>query len=158
MRRIRPIHGIFVVLLFIGAVLAADFVLDGRMGQARFRQVSPDRSGVVRVSVADLQPRQLRFYRFLNSGNQEVHFLVGRDPEGVVQVGFDASETHAKLGRGFRLEGEWIVDQKCETAVRLSSVNRGGGGCRPVPIPHRLEGETLVLLESDILKGWRLFA
>ncbi len=157
MRRFKPIHGMFLVLLFIGAVLGADYVLEGRAGQARFERVGPDRQGMVRVPLADLAPREVRFYRFLNSGNQEVRFLVGRDPEGVVQVGFDASETHANVGRGFRQEGEWIVDNKCDTAVRLSTVNRGGGGCRPIPIAHRIEGTTLVLTENELLKGWRLF-
>ncbi|MGH9360682.1 MAG: Fe-S-containing protein [Thermoanaerobaculia bacterium] len=157
MRRFKPMHGLFLVLLFMGAVLAADFVLQGRIGQARFAQVMPDRSGTVRISVADLPRSEMRFYRFLNTGNQEVRFLVGRDPEGVVQVGFDASETHANLGRGFRQEGEWIVDNKCDTTVRLSTINRGGGGCRPIPIAHRLEGQTLVLTENELLKGWRLF-
>jgi uncharacterized membrane protein len=156
-RRFRPIHGIFLVLLFIGAVLAADFVLEGRMGQARFHRVGPGPDGTVRIPVGDLAPLEVRFYRFLNPGNQEVRFLVGRDTEGVLQVGFDASETHANLGRGFRHEGEWIVDNKCDTAVRLASVNRGQGGCRPVPIAHRLEGDTLVLTENELLKGWRLF-
>ena len=157
MRRFKPIHGIFLVLLFMGAVLGADYVLEGRMGQARFTRVAPDREGIVRIPVGDLGRSQVHFYRFLNSGNQEVRFLVGRDPEGVVQVGFDASETHANVGRGFRHEGEWIVDNKCDTTVRLATVNRGGGGCRPVPIAHRLEGSTLVLTESELLKGWRLF-
>ena len=100
----------------------------------------------------------MRFYRFLNRSNQEVRFLVGRDGQGEVQVGFDASDTHARVGRGFRHEGEWLVDNKCDTASRLAQVNRGGGGCRPVPLRHRLEGEQLVLSEADILQGWRLFS
>ena len=63
-----------------------------------------------------------------------------------------------EVGRGFRHEGEWLVDNKCDTASRLSQVNEGGGGCRPVPLRHRLDGSQLVLAESDILQGWRLFS
>jgi uncharacterized membrane protein len=111
----------------------------------------------VHIDVADLPRSEVRFYRFLNRGNQEVKFLVGRDETGTVQVGFDASETHARVGRGFRHDGDWVVDAKCDTASRLSEVNQGGGGCRPVPLEHHLEGQQLVLRESDILKGWRLF-
>lgn len=157
MFRFRPLHGVSLVLLFMGAVLAADYVLEGRVGQARFERVSPDREGTVRVPLAGLDAREVRYYRFLNPGNQEVRFFVGRDAEGVVQVAFDASESHANLGRGFRHEGEWVVDNKCDTAVRLATVNQGGGGCKPVPLVHRVEGDTLVLAESDLLTGWRLF-
>ncbi|HEX5759884.1 MAG TPA: Fe-S-containing protein [Thermoanaerobaculia bacterium] len=155
--RFRPLHGVFLVLVFMAAVLGADYVLEGRIGQARFERVSPDRAGIVRVPLAGLESREVRYYRFLNTGNQEVRFFVGRDPEGVVQVAFDASENHANLGRGFRHEGEWVVDNKCDTAVRLATVNRGGGGCKPVPVAHRIDGDTLVLTETDLLTGWRLF-
>ncbi|MGH9362022.1 MAG: Fe-S-containing protein [Thermoanaerobaculia bacterium] len=155
--RFRPLHGVFLVLVFMAAVLGADYVLEGRMGQARFARVGPGPDGTVRIPLAGLAPSEVRYYRFLNPGNQEVRFFVGRDPAGVVQVAFDASESHSNLGRGFRHEGEWVVDNKCDTAVRLASVNKGGGGCKPVPLAHRLQGDTLVLTEADLLTGWRLF-
>ena len=152
--RFRPWHGMVAVGLVVAAVVFAQRALEGRPG---FVQVSPDEQGVVRIPIADLGPNQVRFYRFLNRGNQEVLFFIGRDRGGAVQVAFDASENHFKLGRGFRHQGEWIVDNKCDSAFRLSEVNSGGGGCKPVPLRHRLEGETLVLAEADLLQGWRLF-
>lgn len=157
MRRFKPIHGVLLVVLFVGAILVADLVLEGRFGGAAYQRVTPDRNGTVRIDVSDLQPRQVRFYRFLNPGNQEVKFLVGRDAEGHIQVGFDASETHGAASRGFKHDGDWLVDKKCETTSRLSEVNEGRGGCRPVPVRHRVVGDELVLAENDILQGWRFF-
>lgn len=151
--RFKPIHGLLLVPLFVVGV----FLLAGGFGLSRHERVTPDANGEVRLDVSELEPSQVRFYRFLNRGNQEVKFLVGRDTSGTVQVGFDASETHARVGRGFRHDGDWLVDNKCDTASRLEKVNEGGGGCRPVPLEHHLEGEQLVLRESDILRGWRLF-
>jgi uncharacterized membrane protein len=157
MRRFKPAHGILIVVLVLGAIWAAEVALEGRLNPKGFEQVSPGRDGQVKIDLTGLKPLDVRFYRFLNTSNQEVRFLVGRDARGEVQVGFDASETHAKVGRGFRHEGEWLVDNKCDTASRLAQVNQGGGGCRPVPLHHRLDGNQLVLAESDILQGWRLF-
>ena len=105
MRRFKPVHGVFVVLVFVGAILAAELALDGRFGGARYERVAPAADGLVRIGLEGLEPRQVRFYRFLNAGNQEVKFFVGRDSEGQVQVGFDASENHATTGRGFSHEG-----------------------------------------------------
>ena len=82
MRRFKPIHGVFLVLLFVGAVLTADLALEGRLGARGFERVSPGRDGMVRISLAGLEPQQVRFYQFLNAGNQEVRFFVGRDPAG----------------------------------------------------------------------------
>ena len=152
--RFRPWHGVVAVGLVVAGVVAAQRALEGRPG---FTQVSPDEGGVVRIPLAGLGPNQVRFYRFLNRGNQEVLFFVGRDGRGTVQVAFDASENHFKLRRGYRHQGEWIVDNKCDSAFRLSEINAGGGGCKPVPLPHRIEGESLVLGEADLLQGWRLF-
>jgi uncharacterized membrane protein len=157
MKRFRPLHGLLLVAAFVGLVVVADHAFEGGFGRPGFELVRPDRSGRVVLDVSTLALSEVRFYRFLNSGNQEVRFLVGRDRGGTVQVGFDASTTHAKLGRGFRHEGDWLVDNKCDSSVRLDRVNEGGGGCRPVPLAHRLEGERLVLLEDEILRGWRYF-
>lgn len=155
--RLRPIHAIFVVAFFIGAVLLASWALDRRVHRGESHRVGPDRDGMVRVEVGDLAPGQVRFYDFLNPGNQEVRFLVGRDKRGELQVAFDAAENDYKRKLGFRQEGDWLVNNKCETSLRLEEINAGTSGCRPVPLPHRLEGKTLVLAEVDVLHGWRYF-
>jgi len=156
MSRFKPIHGFFVVLLFVGAVLVADMALDGRFGGSAFERVRPA-AGQVKIGIADLKPQEVKFYRFLNSGNQEVRFFVGRDATGAVQVAFDANETCAKLKRGYRHQGEWVICKKCEKAFRLAEVNAGGGGCKPIPLEHRVQGDQLLIAESDVLKGWGLF-
>jgi Predicted membrane protein len=49
------------------------------------------------------------------------------------------------------------VCNKCDKSFRLAEVNAGGGGCKPVPLEHRVSGDELVIAEADILEGWRLF-
>jgi uncharacterized membrane protein len=157
MRRFKPVHGVLIVLLFLAAVWGAEVALEGRLNPTGFKNVSPTRGGEVRIDVADLKPQDVRFYRFLNSGNQEVHFFVGKDAAGQVQVAFDANEQCFKAKRGYRHEGEWMVCNKCDKAFRLSENNTGGQGCQPIPVHHRVEGGELVLAENDVLQGWRLF-
>lgn len=157
MPRFRPRHGLLLLAIVITAIFAADFALNRRVGQGKATRVSPDSTGKVRIEVADLAPVEVRYYLFLNAGNQEVRFFVGRDENRTVQVAFDAAESDFKLKRGFRHENGWMVNNKCETTCRLSEVNDNRGGCRPVALPHKLEGTTLVLDEGDILAGWRLF-
>jgi uncharacterized membrane protein len=156
MRRFKPIHGVFVVLLFMGAVVLADMALEGRFGGSQYERVRPA-NGLVTLSLASLKPKEVRFYRFLNSGNQEVRFFVGRDGAGTVQVAYDASETCAKLKRGFRHDGDWVICNKCDKSFRLAEVNAGGGGCKPIPLEHRVQGDQLLIAENDVLKGWSLF-
>lgn len=157
MRRFKPIHGVFVVLLFVAAILVGELFLEGRLGGSGFERVTPGSDGTVRIDVSKLGPQEVRFFRFLNRGNQEVKFLVGRDAAGQVQVAFDANEPCAKAKRGYRHEGEWLVCNKCDKAFRLAEVNAGGGGCKPVPLKHRVNGGELLLAEGDVLQGWRFF-
>ncbi len=156
MRRFKPVHGLLIVLLSLGALWGAEVALEGRLNSSGFERVAPTR-GQLRIDVAALKPQEVRFFQFLNSGNQEVRFFVGRDRTGRVQVAFDADETCAKYKRGFRHEGEWMVCNKCDKAFRLVEVHAGGEGCSPVPVHHQIEGSELVIAETDILQGWRLF-
>lgn len=158
MARIRPIHAIVIISLFIALVLAADFAIENRFGQAGFTRVSPDPQGEVRIDVADLPKVEVRFYRFLNAGNQEVKFFVGRDAKGTIHVAFDASESDFKLKRGFRHQDGWITNNKCDNTSLLSEVNENKGGCRPVALNHTLLKNTVVIQERDILQGWRYFS
>ncbi len=155
MARFRPIHGIVLVVALVAGFLALEALL-GRGGQ-HFQRVTPDPRGQVAIDVADLGPLDVRFYRFLNTGNQEVKFLIGRDEAGTIHVAFDAAETDYKRKRGFRAHGAWLVNRKCDTAVRLAEVNSGRGGCAPVPMKFRLEGTRVLLAENDVLEGWRYF-
>lgn len=151
----RPVHGVSILALLVGGVLAFDMA-SGWSGR-RFELVRPDRQGRVEIGVADLAPGQVRFYRFLNAGNQEVKFFVGRDERGGIQVAFDAAESDYKMKRGFRSDSGWMVNNKCDTAIRLSEVNAGRGGCAPIPIRFAVEGERIAIAEADLLAGWRYF-
>lgn len=155
-RRFRPLHGVLAFGLLFAAVLAAQFVWEGGLTRPKYQRSPAPVSGQVTIELADLARSQVRFFRYINPGNQEVRFLVARDSDGVVQVAFDASENDFKMKRGFRQDGDWIVNNKCDTSCRLSEINQGGG-CRPIPLRHRLDGERLVLAENDILEGWRYF-
>ncbi|PYQ56570.1 MAG: hypothetical protein DMF53_25145 [Acidobacteria bacterium] len=93
MRRFKPVHGLLIVLAVLGVIWGAEVASEKRLNSSGFQVVTPDRGGQVRIDVADLKPQEVRFFQFLNAGNQEVHFFVGRDNTGQVQVAFDASET-----------------------------------------------------------------
>jgi uncharacterized membrane protein len=154
--RLRPVHGILVVTFFIAAVLVADWAIELRSGRSKAARVMP-KNGVVELDLARLAAGQARFYQFINPANQEVRFFVARDRSGKLQVAFDAAENDYKRKLGFRQEGDWLVNNKCDTALRLEEVNAGTSGCRPAPLKHRLMGQKLVLQEADVLTGWRYF-
>ncbi len=156
MAKVRPTHAAVAVLLFGALVVVADYGLDRGFG-SDYTRVSPDNNGQVVLDVSDLSAGAVRFYRFLNTGNQEVKFFVGRDVGGHIQAAFDANAICYKTGRGYRHEGEWVACNKCDKAFRVAEINDGGGGCKPVPLAHTANGNQVVFAENDILTGWRYF-
>ncbi|MCP3995770.1 MAG: DUF2318 domain-containing protein [bacterium] len=157
MSKLNTRSAIAIVVGFAGLFLGVQLASDAWLKRPNFERIRPDDAGEVRIDVSGLDRLQVQFYRFLNAGNQEVQFLVGRDSEGVVQVGFNANPQHYKTRRGFSYQDGWIVDNKCETTTRLSAINKGGRGCKPAALKHRVVGDELVLREADILEGWRYF-
>ncbi len=157
MAKLRPSYALLIILAIFGTVLAADYALDGGFGRESYIRVQPDKQGLETVDLGGLDSGQARFYRFLNWGNQEVRFFTAVDAAGELHVAFDANEACYKLKRGYRLEGGWMVCNKCDKAFETATINAGGGGCSPVPIPFQRSGNTLTMQESDILAGWRFF-
>src|ERR1700687_5099468 len=99
--RFKPVHGVLAVVVFAGTVVAGDLGLQGRLGKAPHQRGGAGPDGMVRISLAGLEPQQVRFYHFLNSANQEVWFFVGRDASGQVQVAMAVSDVWSKAKRGF---------------------------------------------------------
>lgn len=155
MKRFRPVHAVALVTLVLASVIGAERWITG--GRGRFERVGPDARGEVRLELGGFRPGEIRFYRFLNPGNQEVRFFAGRDPAGAPLAAFDASDNDYKMNRGFEAQDGWIVNNKCSTSFRLAEVNAHPSGCAPVPLEFRLEGETMVLAENAVLEGWRYF-
>ncbi|MEO1082767.1 MAG: hypothetical protein AAFY88_00850, partial [Acidobacteriota bacterium] len=69
MKRFTPLYGILIVLLFVGAAVSASY-----LGRSGYERISPE-DGMVRIDVEPLAPKEVRFFRFLNHGNQEVKFF-----------------------------------------------------------------------------------
>jgi len=155
MRRFRPLHAIALVIAVLAVVLGADRLISGNSND--YTRVRPDAQGQVVLDVSSLGPNQVRFYRFLNSGSQEVRFFVGRDERGQLLAAFDASENDFKMNRGFHVQDGWVVNNKCSTSFHLSEVNLQPSGCAPVPVRFAAQGDRVVLTENDLLGGWRYF-
>jgi uncharacterized membrane protein len=152
--KFRPIHGLLLVTLVLAGGIAVERAFGGR---SRFERVRPDAERRVVIDTAPFARDEVRFYRFLNEGNQEVRFFVGKDAAGAIQVAFDASENDFKMDRGFRSGDGWVINNKCDLSFRLTEINAHPSGCAPVPVKFRRDGDRLVLAEDDLLAGWRYF-
>ena len=76
-----------------------------------------------------------------------VRFLVMRRGGGDLRVAFDACELCG--GRGYVQDAIHLVCLACAADINPSTLG-AGGGCNPIPLPHRVEGDQLVIRVQDL--------
>ncbi len=155
-RTFRPIHAVLGVAVLLAGYLLVDHFF-GRSG-ARFERVGPDANGRVALDVGEPRPARDPLLPIPQS-RQPGGALLRRRATSRARWWSPSTppRTTSRAKRGFRADGAWMVNNKCDTATRLAEVNLGRSGCAPVPLRFRQEGSTLVLAENDVLEGWRYF-
>lgn len=102
-----------------------------------------DRSG-------DIADGKMRKYSILHEG-QTYRFIVMMRPDGEVVAALDACEVCPP--RGYVQRADHVVCKYCNTPLPSSSVGQPGG-CNPIPLPFRVEGDTLTLRRGDIVEAF----
>ncbi|HEX9671185.1 MAG TPA: Fe-S-containing protein [Thermoanaerobaculia bacterium] len=152
-RRARFLGGALgvVILLTLGAGLVygrAPLVLSPAA------PVAPGPDGAVRIPLAALAEGQLARFRAALPGG-DVRFVAIRLDEREVVTAFDACLICG--ARGYVQEGVDVACLHCGSAIYPPSIGQPGG-CNPVPLRARVEGDELVLAAADLAQGATLFA
>jgi high-affinity iron transporter len=102
--------------------------------------------GRVDFDAADLAGGTLRFYEVALPSGEPVRFFA-LQYDGVTYTDLDACEICGPIGY-FR-DGNAIVCRNCTSPIAPTSLGRGGG-CNPIPVPHRLEGGRVTIAVADL--------
>lgn len=88
-------------------------------------------------------------------GGKPVRFIaIPIEEGGEIATAFDACLICGP--QGYYQEGPAVTCLHCGSAIYTPSIGQAGG-CNPVPLPSRVEGDQLVLAASDLGKGAELF-
>jgi len=139
----------FLVLL----ALTAEHVYAGNgAGAFTVRGVSAT-GDAVRLPVAEVSDGELHRYHFAADG-VSVSFLVLRHPDGHLMAGLEACTICG--AHGYTKRGDMIICGNCAAEIPVSHFQTPGG-CNPVPLTARVEGDELVVPVAELLKGARFF-
>ena len=105
----------------------------------------------VRVPTADVSDGNLHFFRVEVNGTS-LRFLVLRKPDGSWGTALDACMICGWAG--YRQDGSNIVCRNCASAIYGPSIGQPGG-CNPVALPARVEGQDLVMDLSSLSQAAR---
>tara|TARA_Y100000310_G_C20472908_1_gene710959 strand:- start:100 stop:537 length:438 start_codon:yes stop_codon:yes gene_type:complete len=94
---------------------------------------------------------QASFYEYNN-----IKYFVIKASDGSIKTAFDACDVCYYSDKGYRQEGNYMVCNNCGNRYPIAGLgteNLRGGGCWPGYLPSVIEGEYLIIKESDLDKG-----
>jgi len=107
-------------------------------------------NGLIKISL-DKISREATFY---NEGNIKYFAVMASD--GSIKTAFDACDVCFSQHKGYRQEGAYMVCNNCGNKYPINGLgteNKKGGGCWPGYLPSYIEGDYLVIKESDLDTG-----
>jgi len=129
-------------------VLAAEFVYARAAAEAPEAKVLRPAGDAVRIPIAEVSDSNLHFYSVEIRG-ASVRFLVIRKPGGW-GTALDACMICGPAG--YRQEGSNVICRNCASAIYIPSIGEAGG-CNPVGVASRVEGDQLVIDLSALTRA-----
>jgi high-affinity iron transporter len=111
-------------------------------------------NGAVRIPVASLTDGNL--HRFaLDDGGTSVRFIAIERPDHTLATAFDACAICGT--QGYYQKGPQVICRNCGSEILTETIGTGGG-CNPIPLKSHVEGATLVIDQTALDPGARLFS
>jgi high-affinity iron transporter len=147
-RELRERRGLQVAAILsavILAILATSFLRNEAAHHTSPATVIPLAGGQVRIALTRVSDGHL--HRFESTvGGKTTRFLVIRSGSEV-RTAFDACQICGSIG--YNEVGGNIVCLHCDASINPSTIGRSGG-CNPLPLPSRIEGQDIVIREADL--------
>jgi high-affinity iron transporter len=150
--RFWKMAGLVVGLLTILSI-SADFVYSRSAQSLSPAQPVSLEAGEVRISVSQLADRKL--HRFVaEAGGASVRFIAILDGSDTVRAGLDACLICGT--QGYYQDGPNVICRHCAAAIYVPTIGMAGG-CNPIHIDYRVEGETLIISEAALADAAKYF-
>jgi high-affinity iron transporter len=109
--------------------------------------------GAIRIPVASVSDGILHRYELQDQG-VDVHFIVIERPDHSIATAFDACEICGT--QGYYQKGPEVICRNCGSDIVISTIGTKGG-CNPIPLKSHIDGANVVIDQSAIDPGARIF-
>jgi uncharacterized membrane protein len=143
--------------LTVGALaiisITADYVYSRSAQTLSPAQPLSFKVGEVRIPVSQLADRNLHRYS-VQAGGTTVRLIAILDGTDTVRAGLDACLICGT--QGYYQDGPNVICKHCAAAIYIPTIGMAGG-CNPIHIDYRVEGETLIISEASFAEGANYF-
>ena len=151
------------ILVLVGVALAAvvAYVVTGAGGEHAASGVGGDGklkavNGEVSLPVSELSEKA-RFYEYRTESGKTVRFFAVKSSDGVYRAALDACDVCFAAKKGYSQEGEDMVCNNCGMHFPSAKVNEVKGGCNPVGLERKVNGDRLSLSAKELEAGASYF-
>lgn len=106
----------------------------------------------IKIPTSELTDGRLKKYIYFY-GDKKITFLAVMRPDGGVGIALDECEI-CPPGRGYGQGQGHLVCIYCMTPIPLNSIG-SPGGCNPIPIPFKLEGDFISIQLDDLIRVFK---
>lgn len=121
-------------------------------------ELTPDTAGTIKVPLAEVSDGNLHRYSFVTDDGHVVRFFLinrSRGQGSRIGVVYDACMMCGDMG--YIQEKNEIICLACNVRIFVPSIGKAGG-CNPIPLAHKVEGDQVVIAAADLDKGARYFS
>jgi uncharacterized membrane protein len=111
-------------------------------------------NGAIRIPVASLTDGNLHRFE-LQDGGTSVRFIAIERPDHTIATAFDACAICGT--QGYYQKGPEIICRNCGSEIVTETIGTTGG-CNPIPLKSHVEGATLVIDQTAVDPGARIFS
>ena len=112
--------------------------------------------GDVTIPVSELSGKA-RFYEYKTASGKTVGFFAMRSSDGVYRAALNACDVCFAGKQGYRQEGDDMVCNKCGNHFHSAQINEVHGGCNPIALERKVEGEQLRISARALEAGASYF-
>lgn len=121
-------------------------------------ELTPDTTGLIKIKIADVMDGNLHRYSYVTDDGHVVRFFLinrSRGQSSRIGVVYDACMLCGDMG--YIQEKNEVICIACNVRIFLPSIGKAGG-CNPIPLVHKVEGEHVVVSVEELDKGARYFS
>lgn len=151
------------VLILVLAGVASYFLYTslrpGGAGPTKAAEVeTAARAGEVRVPLKDLEGGKAVFFEPKLESGKPVRFFVVKAADNTYRAALDACEVCFHAKKGYEQKGPDMICRNCGRDFAIGDIGpHNEGGCHPIALRQRVEGDQLVIQTSELERGTSYF-
>jgi hypothetical protein len=109
-------------------------------------------NGEIHIPTSIFEDRKAHFYSTTLPDGQPINFFILKSADGVIRAAIDACDVCYAARKGYHQDGDDLVCNNCGLHFPSNRINEVKGGCNPSPLTRTVEGNSVVIKISDLVR------